>query len=97
MTILKIMSSEEDNDTTNFYYTYKKGNYTFRELSITINDVKVRVIRNIDSELSSLKQLLFVICIGIVFSIIITYFIALYLTKKALAPVENAWNSQQNL
>lgn len=79
---------------TNACFTYKKGNYTFRELSITINNMKIRIIRNIDSELSSLKQLLFVIGIGIVFSIIITYFVALYLTRKALLPIENAWNTQ---
>lgn len=85
--------SEETNQ-TNACFTYKKGNYTFRELSITINNMKIRIIRNIDSELSSLKQLLFVIGIGIVFSIIITYFVALYLTRKALLPIENAWNTQ---
>ena len=85
---------EEENDKTNVCFTYKKGNYTFRELSITINDVKIRVIRNVDSELLLLKQLLFVIGIGILISIIITYFVALYLTKKALSPIENAWYTQ---
>ena len=75
----------EESDKTNACFTYKKGNYTFRELSITINGFKIRVIRNIDSELFSLKQLLFVISIGIVFSIIITYFIALYLNKKGIS------------
>lgn len=85
---------QEESNNTNTCFTYKKGNYTFRELSITISDVKIRIIRNIDSELSSLKQLLFVIGIGIVFSIIITYFVALYLTRKALLPIENAWYKQ---
>ena len=87
-------SPREESDKTNSFFTYKKGNYTFRELSITINDFKIRIIRNIDSELFSLKQLLFVICIGIIFSIIITYFVALYLTRKALLPIENAWYTQ---
>ena len=85
---------DEQGDKTNACFTYKNGNYTFRELSVTINDIKIRIIRNIDSELSSLKQLFFVICIGIVFSIIITYFVALYLTRKALLPIENAWSLQ---
>lgn len=85
---------EDETNKTNVYFTYEKGNYTFRELSITINDVKIRVIRNIDSQLSSLRQLLFVIGIGILISIIITYFVALYLTKKALSPIENAWYTQ---
>ncbi len=84
----------EESDNTNICFTYKEGNYTFRELSVTINNVKIRIIRNIDSELSSLKQLLFVIGIGIVFSIVITYFVALYLTRKALSPIENAWYTQ---
>lgn len=87
-------SPEEESDKTNACFTYEKGNYTFRELSITINNFKIRIIRNIDSELSSLKQLLFVIGIGIIFSIIITYFVALYLTRKALLPIENAWYNQ---
>lgn len=78
----------------NSFFTYKEGNYTFRELSISVNDTNIRVIRNIDSELSSLKQLLSIICMGIAISIIITYFIALYLTKKALKPVEDAWSTQ---
>ncbi|WP_455538384.1 sensor histidine kinase [Terrisporobacter sp.] len=82
------------NEKANSCFTYKNDNYTFRELCIATKNIKIRIIRNIDSEQSLLKQLLFVIGIGIVFSIIITYFIALYLTKKALSPVENAWYTQ---
>ena len=87
-------SPDEIINKTNACFTYKNGNFTFRELSITIKNIKFRIIRNIDSELFSLKQLFFVISIAIVFSIIITYFVALYLTRKALSPVENAWYSQ---
>ncbi len=87
-------SPDEIINKTNACFTYKNGNFTFRELSITIKNIKIRIIRNIDSELFSLKQLFFVISIAIVFSIIITYFVALYLTRKALSPVENAWYSQ---
>ncbi|HSQ89831.1 HAMP domain-containing sensor histidine kinase, partial [Romboutsia sp.] len=32
--------------------------------------------------------------IGIIMAVIITYFVALYLTKKALVPIETAWNNQ---
>ena len=85
---------QDTNEKINSCFTYKNGRYTFRELSVTINNLKIRIIRNIDSELSLLRQLLFVIGIGIVFSVIITYFIALYLTKKALLPIENAWYTQ---
>lgn len=85
---------QEKSDKTNACFTYKKGNYIFRELSITINDFKIRIIRNIDSEVSSFEQLFFVIGIAVVLSIIITYFVALYLTRKALLPIENAWYTQ---
>ncbi|WP_297135319.1 sensor histidine kinase [Terrisporobacter sp.] len=87
-----IVPQEVNNN--NLFFTYKSGNYTFREFSLSIDNTRIRVIRNIDSELFSLKQLLSVISIGIAFSIVITYFIALYLTKKALKPVEDAWNTQ---
>lgn len=87
-------SPDEIINKTNACFTYKNGNFTFRELSVTIKNIKIRIIRNIDFELFSLKQLFFVISIAIVFSIIITYFVALYLTRKALSPVENAWYSQ---
>ena len=82
--------SENENE----FFTFTENNYTFRELSININNIHIRVIRNIDSELASLKQLFSVIGIAIILSILITYFVALYLTKKALVPIETAWNNQ---
>ena len=87
-----IVPQEVNNDS--LFFTYKSGDYTFREFSISIDNIRIRVIRNIDSELFSLRQLLSVISIGIAFSIVITYFIALYLTKKALRPIEDAWHTQ---
>ena len=78
----------------NGVFTFTENNYTFRELCISRENIKIRVIRNINSELSSLKQLFITILIGIIISIIITYFIALYLTRKALIPIETAWNNQ---
>ncbi|MGL5328555.1 MAG: sensor histidine kinase, partial [Peptostreptococcaceae bacterium] len=54
----------------------------------------IEIIRNIDSELSSLKQLVLSLIIGILISLIIAYFIAIYLTKKALVPIESAWSNQ---
>ncbi len=41
-----------------------------------------------------LNRLLAVFFVGVIFAIIITYFIALYLTKKALVPIERTWNNQ---
>ena len=88
------VAPDEKSDKTNICFTYKSGNYTFRELSITIDNMKIRIIRNIDSELSALKHLFSVLGIGIVICIMITYFVALYLTRKAISPIENAWYTQ---
>jgi signal transduction histidine kinase len=44
--------------------------------------------------MNSFKQLIFVFIIAIIMAVIITYFVALYLTKKALVPIETAWNNQ---
>ncbi|MDK2585171.1 HAMP domain-containing sensor histidine kinase [Romboutsia sedimentorum] len=78
----------------NEFSTYKKNGYTFRELNIEIGKYKIQIIRNIDSEMNSFKQLIFVFIIAIIMAVIITYFVALYLTKKALVPIETAWNNQ---
>ncbi|MGL4910969.1 MAG: histidine kinase dimerization/phospho-acceptor domain-containing protein, partial [Romboutsia sp.] len=78
----------------NSFFTYIENGHTFRELSLDIGKYKIQIIRNINSEMNSFKQLIFVFIIGIIMAIIITYFVALYLTKKALVPIETAWNNQ---
>ncbi|MGL5316242.1 MAG: sensor histidine kinase [Peptostreptococcaceae bacterium] len=78
----------------NEIFTYTENGFTFRELYINVGQYKIQVIRNIDSEISSLKQLISIFLMGILISVMITYFIALYLTKKALIPIETAWNNQ---
>lgn len=80
----------------NEIFTYTYNGFAFRELYIHIGEYKIQIIRNIDSEINSLKQLILIFIIGILISILITYFIALYLTKKALIPIETAWNNQAN-
>ena len=78
----------------NDIFTFSENGYTFRELNVEIDEYQIQIIRNIDSEISSLRQLIFVIIIGILISLIITYYLAVYLTKKALIPIETAWNNQ---
>ena len=78
----------------NDIFTYTQDGFTFRELYISVGEYKIQIIRNIDSEINSLKQLILIFIIGILISILITYFIALYLTKKALIPIETAWINQ---
>lgn len=78
----------------NKFFTYNENGYIFRELYINVGKYKIQIIRNIDSQVNSLNQLIFVFIIGIFVALIITYFVALYLTKKALIPIEIAWNNQ---
>lgn len=78
----------------NDIFTFNENGYTFRELNVEIGEYQIQIIRNIDSEISSLRQLIFVFIIGILISLIITYYLAIYLTKKALVPIETAWNNQ---
>ena len=78
----------------NDIFTFSENGYTFRELNVEIDEYQIQIIRNIDSEISSLRQLVFVFIIGILISLIITYYLAVYLTKKALIPIETAWNNQ---
>ena len=78
----------------NDIFTFSENGYTFRELNVEIDEYQIQIIRNIASEISSLRQLIFVFIIGILISLIITYYLAVYLTKKALIPIETAWNNQ---
>lgn len=85
----------KNEDKKDIVYTYTENGYTFRELNVYIGKYRMQIIRNIDSEISSLRQLVFVFIIGIIIAILITYFVAIYLTKKALIPVETAWSNQE--
>lgn len=78
----------------NDIFTFSENGYTFRELNVEIDEYQIQIIRNIDSEISSLRQLIFVFIIGILISLVITYYLAVYLTKNALIPIETAWNNQ---
>lgn len=81
-------------DKLNNIFTFRENGYTFRELNVEIGEYQIQIITNIDSQISSLGQLIFVFIIGILISLIITYYLAIYLTKKALVPIETAWNNQ---
>ncbi len=85
---------EINNSKKDTFFTWLNNGYTFRVLNLNIGKYTIEIIRNIDSEISSLKQLVFSLIIGILISLIVAYFIAIYLTKKALVPIETAWNNQ---
>ncbi len=76
------------------FNTYKENGYTFRELKFNVSGYTIQIIRNINSELALLNRLLAIFITGIIIAIVTTYFIALYLTKKALVPIESAWDNQ---
>ncbi|MEF9991574.1 MAG: HAMP domain-containing sensor histidine kinase [Romboutsia sp.] len=86
---------DKNENKKDIFFSYSDKGYTFRELNVALDKYRMQIIRNIDSEISSLRQLIFVFIIGIFISILITYFVAIYLTKKALIPIETAWSNQE--
>ena len=83
-----------DNHGKEGFSKYVYNGYSFRELTVNMGNYKVQIIRNIDPEMGSIKQLMTILMIIGMFSLRIIYMIAVYLTKKALIPVENAWKEQ---
>ena len=73
---------EINNSKKDTFFTWSDNGYAFRVLNLNIGKYTIEIIRNIDSELSSLKQLVFSLIIGILISLIVAYFIAIYLTKS---------------
>ena len=86
--------NDQQKDEKNGFYSYKKGDYNFRVCNYTYGDYHIKIMREINSELSSRKQLLFTMIRAVVIFCILTYFIALYLTRNALKPIETTWNNQ---
>lgn len=79
----------------NGFYTYTtKQGYQIRECLYTQKNYQIRVLREISSEISSRKQLLFTMIKVVIIFCILSYFIAIYLTKNALKPIEVTWNNQ---
>jgi len=78
-----------ESEKINGFYKYTKNGHTFRALSVVEGKYKIQIIRNIDSELNSRRQITSGLLIAILVFIVITYFVAVYLTRKALIPIEN--------
>ena len=78
----------------NSFFSYEEEGFNFREYNYTDNNYTIRIVRDINSEINSRKQLLFTMIKVIILFCILTYFIALYLTKNALKPIETTWNNQ---
>lgn len=84
----------QQKDNLDGFYSYKKGKYNFRVCNYTYGDYHIKIMREINSELNSRRQLLFTMIRVVVIFCILTYFIALYLTRNALKPIEITWNNQ---
>ena len=84
----------QQKDNQDGFYSYKKGKYNFRVCNYTYGDYHIKIMREINSELNSRRQLLLTMIRAVVIFCILTYFIALYLTRNALKPIEITWNNQ---
>ena len=85
---------ERKNDTDQVFTKYRENGHFFKELNITVGDYHIQIIRNIDSEMFSISKLISIILFLGIISLIFIYMISLYLTKKALIPIETAWKNQ---
>ena len=85
---------ERKNDTDQVFTKYRENGHFFKELNITVGDYHIQIIRNIDSEMFSISKLISIILFLGIISLIFIYMISLYLTKKALVPIETAWKNQ---
>ena len=79
----------------NGIYTYStKEGYEIRACIYTYKNCKIKILREISSEISSRRQLLFTMITAVIIFCVLTYFIAIYLTRNALKPIEITWNNQ---
>ncbi|NRD79259.1 HAMP domain-containing histidine kinase [Bacillus sp. BRMEA1] len=75
-------------------------NYTFRYIAFKvyipdIGKITVQVVRNIDSEKELLNRLLLIMIIGCVIGIICAVASGFFLARRALVPIKNSWQKQQ--
>lgn len=79
----------------NGIYTYStKEGYEIRACIYTYKNCKIKILREISSEISSRRQLLFTMIKAVIIFCVLAYFIAIYLTRNALKPIEITWNNQ---
>ena len=77
-------------------FTYENINgYNFRSLLVKgDDDYKFKIMRNIDSEILSLGNMVTLLILVDILSLLLVYVIARYLSSKALKPIEISWNNQ---
>ena len=77
-----------------FIYENVNG-YNFRSLIVKEdNNYRCKIMRNIDSEILSMGNMLTLLILVDTMSLLLVYVIARYLSSKALKPIETSWNNQ---
>lgn len=76
------------------YFNEEYGGYNFRSANIKHGEYTFRIMRNIDSEMDSLSNLVVLLIMSDIVSLLLVFIIARFLSKKALKPIENSWNNQ---
>lgn len=75
------------------------GNYSFRYVAVNVNTnigkVTIQEIRNINSEKDLLERLLVIIAVGCGIGILCAVASGYFLAGRALVPIKNAWQKQQ--
>ncbi|WP_456095922.1 sensor histidine kinase [Peptostreptococcus sp.] len=90
------ISLPEESMVKEFGFTYENINgYNFRSLLVKDDDdYKFKIMRNIDSEIQSLGNMVTLLILVDILSLLLVYVIARYLSSKALKPIEISWNNQ---
>lgn len=74
--------------------SYKYEGHSFRELKETQGEYTLEIIKVVDVEVGLLKQLVFVLLIGMMLSLGVVYLTSRFLTQKSLEPIEASWENQ---
>lgn len=74
--------------------SYKYEGHNFRGLKETQGEYTVEIIKIVDVEVGLLKQLAFVLFMGMMIVLGIVYLASRFLTQKSLEPIEASWENQ---
>ena len=84
------VKTEFQDEYTNEMYS----GFNFRTFYVKKGKYQFRIMRNIDSEMQGLSHLVTLLILSDSVSLLLSYVIAKFLSKKALRPIETSWNNQ---
>src|SRR3712207_3712952 len=84
------VKTEFQDEYTNEMYS----GFNFRTFYVKTGKYQFRIMRNIDSEMQGLSHLVTLLILSDSVSLLLSYIIAKFLSKKALRPIETSWNNQ---